>query len=92
MQKERKKQAKNPFGVMKKEEEERRKKEGEEKQELEFAEGFRRIKNLLNIASITADLLNFLLAFQGKTITKCIFGLNWVVSTLFTFTEFVYNF
>ena len=43
MQKERKKQAKNPFGVMKKEEEERRKKEGEEKQELEFAEGFRRI-------------------------------------------------
>ena len=34
----------------------------------------------------------FLLAFQGKTITKCIFGLNWAVSTLFTFTEFVYNF
>ena len=33
-----------------------------------------------------------LLTFQGKTITKCIFGLNWAVSTLFTFTEFVYNF
>ena len=41
MQKKRKKQAKNPFGVMKKEE---RKKEEDEKQELEFAEGFRRIK------------------------------------------------
>ena len=44
MQKKRKKQAKNPFGVMK----ERKKEEEEEdeKQELEFAEGFRRIKNL----------------------------------------------
>ena len=37
MQKKRKKQAKNPFGLMKKKE------DGEEKQELEFAEGFRRI-------------------------------------------------
>ena len=37
MQKKRKKQARNPFPVMKKE-------EGEEKQELEFAEGFWRIK------------------------------------------------
>ena len=36
--------------------------------------------------------VEFLFAFQGKTITKCIFGLNWAVSTLFTFTEFVYNF
>ena len=38
MQKGRKKQAKYPFGVMKKKEDE------DEKQELEFAEGFRRIK------------------------------------------------
>ena len=41
MQKKRKKQAKNPFGLMKKKEEE----EEDEKQELEFAEGFRRINN-----------------------------------------------
>ena len=43
MQKERKKQAKNPFGLMKKERKKERKKEEEEdeKQELEFAEGFR---------------------------------------------------
>ena len=45
MQKERKKQAKNPFGVMKERKKEERKKEEDEKQELEFAEGFRRIKN-----------------------------------------------
>ena len=46
MQKKRKKQAKNPFGLMKEEEEEEEEEEDEdEKQELEFAEGFRRIKN-----------------------------------------------
>ena len=45
MQKERKKQAKYPFGVMKKE---RKKKIEDEKQELEFAEGFRRINKLPN--------------------------------------------
>ena len=49
MQKKRKKQAKNPFGLMKKE----RKKEDEEKQELEFAEGFRRIKNYINNFELT---------------------------------------
>ena len=43
MQKERKKQAKYPFGDMK--EERKKKKEEDEKQELEFAEGFQRIKN-----------------------------------------------
>ena len=43
MQKGRKKQAKYPFGVMK---EERKKEDEDEKQELEFAEGFRRIKNV----------------------------------------------
>ena len=50
MQKKRKKQAKNPFGLMKKkkkkkkkERKKERKKEEDEKQELEFAEGFRRI-------------------------------------------------
>ena len=43
MQKGRKKQAKNPFGLMKKKEEEEEEDE-DEKQELEFAEGFRRIK------------------------------------------------
>ena len=45
MQKKRKKQAKNPFGVMKEEEERKKEEEDEdEMQELEFAEGFRRIK------------------------------------------------
>ena len=42
MQKERKKQAKNPFGLMKKKKKEEEEDE-DEKQELEFAEGFRRI-------------------------------------------------
>ena len=42
MQKKRKKQAKNPFGVMMKKEE-RKKEDEDEKQELEFAKGFRRI-------------------------------------------------
>ncbi len=47
MQKKRKKQAKNPFGVMKEEEEE------DEKQELEFAEGFRRIKIMITRSILT---------------------------------------
>ena len=47
MQKKRKKQAKNPFGLMKKKKKkEEEEEEEDEKQELEFAEGFRRIKNL----------------------------------------------
>ena len=45
MQKEWKKQAKYPFGVMK-EERKKKKKEEDEKQELEFAEGFRRINQI----------------------------------------------
>ena len=77
MQKERKKQAKNPFGLMKKErkKERRKKKEDEdEKQELEFAEGFRRIKKTIfgfsyskNIANFDVFLNNFLL----NTIVRC---------------------
>ena len=47
MKKEKKKQAKYPFHVMK--EEERKKKKEDEKQELEFAEGFRRIKNIMSL-------------------------------------------
>ena len=56
MQKERKKQAKNPFGLMKKKKERRRKKEGEEKQELEFAEGFRRINNDIKKSIVTLKI------------------------------------
>ena len=50
MQKGRKKQAKNPFGLMKKKKKKEEEEEDEdEKQELEFAEGFRRINNITKI-------------------------------------------
>ena len=45
MQKKSKKQAKHPFGVMKERKKRGRRKE-DEKQEIEFAEGFRRINKV----------------------------------------------
>ena len=66
MQKGRKKQAKYPFGVMKEERKKEEEEDEDEKQELEFAEGFRRIKN--TACSIREC---------GKVFTFCVFGQLW---------------